>query len=218
MSDSTLPALATPFDAIFHNYAEAEWGFDFLRHTFEKLNAGVNHYRPTAITLPKSHKLRLLRFNFGPWLLIDFCGPTAKYGKRINLALLTDDTAVDPRKKWLTFHYPYDKRGVSIYMFTWQEIKEMDGDLKAHYEASMQYTGELIGYWKGSPYRLAHQPQIFTAVFNPEVRADLLQHGLDPLFAHKLEDQESQEEESEPYVEARNKKTGTQSRGSRIRN
>jgi hypothetical protein len=189
-AESATPKLAPPFDAIFADHAEAQWGFDFLRHTFEKLNAAENNYRPTAITLPKSHKLRLLRFNFGPWLLIDFCGPTSKYGKRINLALITDDLAVDPRKKWLSFNYQYDKRGVSIYKFGWQEIKQMDAQLTKHYEASMQYTGELIGYWKGSPYRLAHQPQIFDGVFDLAVRADFFQYGLDPLYTYRVNGQE----------------------------
>ncbi len=190
MSDIDTPTLAPPFDAIFHDHAEAQWGFDFLHQTFDALNAGENNYRPTAITLPKSHKLRLLRFNFGPWLLVDFCGPMAKYGKRINLALLADDSAVDPRKKWLSFNYPYDRRGVSIYKFSWEEIQQMDEGLKERYAASMHYTGTLIGYWKGSPYRLAHQPQIFAAVFNLEVRADLLNHGLDPHFTHKVNSQD----------------------------
>ncbi len=63
----------------------------------------------------------------------------------------------------------------------------MDAELTTHYEASMHYTGELIGKWKGSPYRLAHQPQIFAAIFDPCVRADLLQYGLDPLFTHKID-------------------------------
>jgi hypothetical protein len=187
---ATTSQLALPFADIFADDEEAQWGFDFLRHTFDSLNAGANEYRPTALTLPKSHKLRLLRFNFGPWLLVDFCGPASTYGKRINLALLTHGFEIDPRRLWLSFNYPHDKRGVSIFKFTWEEIKNMDAELTRHYEASMQYTGELIGYWKGSPYRLAHQPQIFAAVFDPVVRADLLQHGLDPLFFHRMNGQD----------------------------
>lgn len=182
--------LASPFDDIFSGEAEAQWGFTFLRQTLDALDAGANHYRPCALTLPKSHKLRLLRFNFGPWLLVDFCGPTSKYGKRINLALLTEGFAIDPRKKWLSFNYPHDKRGVSIFTFSWEEVRSMDAELSAHYQASMHYTGQLIGYWKGSPYRLAHQPQIFAAVFDTGVRDDLLRHGLDPMFAYKQNSQE----------------------------
>jgi hypothetical protein len=185
-SNTNLENLAPPFNAIFDDLGEAQWGFDFLCHTFDLLNARANDYRPTAITLPKSHKWRLLRFNFGPWLLIDFCGRASTYGKRINLALISDDAAVDPRKKWLSFNYPHDKRGVAIYKFSWREIAQMDAQLESHYVASMHYTGELIGKWKGSPHRLAHQPQIFAAVFNAEVRANLLQHGLDPLFVRRL--------------------------------
>jgi hypothetical protein len=41
---------------------------------------------------------------------------------------------------------------------------------------------EPFGKWKGSPYRLAHQPQIMAAVFDATVRADLLQNGLDPFY------------------------------------
>jgi hypothetical protein len=174
--------LATPFDDIFADPDEAMWGFDFLRQTLDLLNAGVNHYRPCVLTLPKSHKRRLLRFNFGPWLLVDFCGPESTYGKRINLALLTGEFGIDPRKKWLSFNYPYDRRGVSIYKFTWEEIYTMGAELTEHYEASMHYAGELFTKWKGSPYRLAHQPQIFAGIFDVEVRADLLRHGLNPLF------------------------------------
>jgi hypothetical protein len=66
----------------------------------------------------------------------------------------------------------------------------MDAELTRHYEASMHYTGALIGKWKGSPYRLAHQPQIFAAIFDPSIRADLLHDGLDPLFVHKFNRQE----------------------------
>jgi hypothetical protein len=186
----TPPQLASPFDAIFADYDEAQWGFNFLHQTLALLNAGTNEFRPCVFTLPKSHKLRLLRFNFGPWLLVDFCGPASTYDKRINLALLTGEFGIDPRKHWLSFNYPYDRRGVSIYKFTWKEIRAMDNELIEHYEVSMHYASQLFANWKGSPYRLAHQPQIFAAAFDPTVRADLLQNGLDPMFVHRTANQD----------------------------
>ncbi|HXF61912.1 MAG TPA: hypothetical protein VNK95_09855, partial [Caldilineaceae bacterium] len=109
--DSTSSQLASPFDRIFADRAEAEWAFTFLSQTLELLNAGSNAYLPCALTLPKNHKRRLLRLNFGPWLLLDFCGPSSQYGKRIHLALLAYGFATDPRKRWFVFNHPHDRRG-----------------------------------------------------------------------------------------------------------
>ncbi|HXF60781.1 MAG TPA: hypothetical protein VNK95_04145, partial [Caldilineaceae bacterium] len=55
-----------------------------------------------------------------------------------------------------------------------------------HYEVSMHYAGELFAHWKGSPYRLAHQSQIFAAVLDPALRAHILTHGLEPSFISSL--------------------------------
>lgn len=182
MTTSTPAPLATPFQAIFADRAEAEWAFMFLRRTLDLLNTGTNGYRPCALTLPKNHKRRLLRLNFGPWLLIDFCGPHSQYGKRINLALLTEGCPAIREKQWFVFNYPYDWRGGGVYCFSWAEIQQMDEELAAHYVASMHYIGGLFGKWQGSPYRLAHQPHVFAAIFDPQVRATLLTKGINPLF------------------------------------
>src|SRR5690606_27112093 len=175
--------LAPPFDCIFADRAEAEWGFGFLRQTLELLNAESNAYRPCVLTLPKNHKRRLLRFNFGPWLLMDFCGPKSEYGKRINLALLRDGFATDLRRQWFVFNHPHDRRGVGVYHFTWAEVQAMNEDLVEHYQASMHYIGALFSGWQGWPYRMAHQPQIFTGIFDLTVRDSLLTDGINPFFA-----------------------------------
>lgn len=184
MPDSTSVQLASPFDRIFADRAEAEWAFTFLSQTLELLKAGSNGYRPCALTLPKQHKRRLLRFNFGPWLLLDFCGPSSHYGKRIHLALLAYEFETDPSKRWFVFNYPHDRRGVGVYRFSWAEVQSMDPSLAEHYEASMHYAGELFTRWKGSPYRLAHQSQLFAAVLDPALRAHVLTHGLEPSFTN----------------------------------
>jgi hypothetical protein len=62
----------------------------------------------------------------------------------------------------------------------------MGNELLEHYEVSMHYAGELFAHWQGSPYRLAHQPQIFAGVIDPAVCDYILTHGLDPLFIGPL--------------------------------
>lgn len=193
-SEIVVPSLAPPFERIFADYAEAEWGFGFLRQTIDLLNAGANAYRPCVLTLPKNHKQRLLRFNFGPWLLVDFCGPTSKYGKWIHLALLRDGLATASRKEWFVFSHPHDKRGMAVYRFTWAEVQSMDSELTEHYEVSMQYTGELFGHWRGSAYQLAHQPQLFAGIFDPALRASILTHGLDPFFRDSYRSEDNNED------------------------
>lgn len=186
---SDLPRIAPPFNAIFADQAEADWALDFLGHTLDLLDAAPNEYRPVSLTLPKNYKQNLIRFNFGPWLLIDFSGPASPYGKIIHLALIADNTAIDPRKQVFAFNHPHDRRGVAVYRFSWQEIRAMDEDLTSHYQTSMYYTGALFSHWRGTPYRLAHQPQIFAAVFDADIRTDLWANGLDPFYVHRNRDQ-----------------------------
>lgn len=121
---SEQPHIAPPFNAIFDDQAEADWGLDFLGHTLDLLDAAPNEYRPVSLTLPKNYKQNLMRFNFGPWLLIDFSGPASTYGKIIHLALIADNTMVDPRKNVFAFNHPHDVRGVAIYRFTWKKSRQ----------------------------------------------------------------------------------------------
>lgn len=183
---SELSPIAPPFNKIFDDQYEADWALDFLRHTLDLLDAAPNEYRPVSLTLPKNHKHNIIRFNFGPWLLIDFSGPASSHGKTVHLALIIDNDMVDPRKKVFAFNHPHDKRGVAVYRFQWAEIKSMQDDLASHYQNSMYYTGALFSHWRGTPYRLAHQPQLFAAIFDQDVRSDLWANGLDPFYTHNI--------------------------------
>ncbi len=187
---SAAPLLAAPLRHIFADWVEAEWGFQFLRTTLALLGAETHGDRPYALTLPRSHKQQLLRLNFGPWLLLDFCGPGSEYGKRINLALLKEGVVVDPRREWFTFSRRFVRREVAVYHFDWPEVQAMDAELTELYKESMDYIGGLFAHWQGSTWRLVHQRQLFASIYDPVLRDSFFEAGLNPFLA-QLEDDES---------------------------
>lgn len=193
MKESPVPSngsvLAPPFCNIFENRAEAEWAFHFLRQSLDLMGADANGYKSCVMTLPKEHKNHLLRLNVGMWLVIDFAGSGCKkYGRRVHLALIIDDSSPYRDRQWYRFDNRRDYRGVALYHFTFEEVRAMDNWLAPHYVESMRYVGSLFGGWAGSPYARHHQHQVFASVLDPGMRASLFTHGMDPLIELELKE------------------------------
>jgi hypothetical protein len=76
-----------PFGDLFASREEAEWAFDLLRETLERLGVAGPDDARFAVTLP--HKGRMLRLNFGNWAVLQFSGPCyAQF--RVGMALFEE--------------------------------------------------------------------------------------------------------------------------------
>ena len=84
--EDTTP-MAVPFTNIFADRGEAEWAFDFMRQAMELLGVSGPGDRRCAVTLPTNNP-RLLRFNFGPWLVLDFRGLSRMAGIALLLLMI----------------------------------------------------------------------------------------------------------------------------------
>ncbi len=164
--------LASPFDGIFIDRAEAEWAFDLFAETATRLGGGPDDPR-IALTLP--HNQTMMRLNFGPWLAIDV---SRKRGT-MKLAL----PIAEAKALGFTEHsriFSADPSMAVVYV-PLESARDMSADLRQVYESGMARFRALFSHWQGTPYILAHRPELLAALFDREKRAQLLDNGLSAL-------------------------------------
>lgn len=172
---SSEATLAEPFSNIFSDRKEAEWAFDLLQETLERLAVSESDNPPIALTLP--HKGKVLRLNYGRWVVLGFCGPNA-YHHGIEMALLpavegleSDVGSWDPFKQ-------YNDEQIKVYTLPTPVVRAWEGSLRAIYETTFDRLREKFGHWRGSSFSPFHQSRVYDAVFDPDKRAELLTEGL----------------------------------------
>ena len=92
--------LSKPFSQIFADLDEAKWAFGLLKETLDRLGVISYDDERFAITLPKNG--RVLRLNFGPWLVLGFKNPELTEN-RITLTFIADLAKVDD--SFVTFNF-----------------------------------------------------------------------------------------------------------------
>lgn len=166
--------LPEPFASIFQDKGEAEWAFGFLRETAERLGVkGLDDPR-VALTLPKGRDL--LRLNFGQWLIVSLFGPSATTN-RAEIALLTG--LVDPPAKYSAFARGTDEPEVCVCEYSIESVRAMDAPLRGAWNKTLDFIAAKFRDWEGSPFRNAHQPELFQMVFDEEKQKQCLAKGLD---------------------------------------
>jgi len=84
-----VPKLAPPLSKIFIDWDEAEWAFDFLRETLDRL--GIDNPDDPRFALTLQDGGRTLRLNMGNWLVQDFYASNLhRVGWRVALDLIHD--------------------------------------------------------------------------------------------------------------------------------
>jgi 5-methylcytosine-specific restriction protein B len=178
-TDEDSQILARPFDTIFGDWETAEWTLDFLHHSLKFLGATGPEDERFALTLPSNHYPHVLRLNYGRWVVMDCRGPGAYEGQGFSLALLKDTTDLHARyESWGNFRQADDKRPIAVVELPMPLILEDNRKVMQAWEESARYIGNLFSDWVRSPYRRAHQQQIFEAIFDQDNRRILLSTGL----------------------------------------
>lgn len=172
---TSLPeGLASPFDEIFQDRQEAEWAFELLAETLERL--GVSGPSDERFALTVVNGGRVLRLNFGNWAVLSFYGPGySEY--RLGLPLV--DGMVEPAgdyNQWGAFANV--DPSISVYDLPGEEVKPLEGELREAFEQTLTHIANRFESWRRSPYRGYNQPQIAEAVFEPAKWALLLTVGL----------------------------------------
>ncbi len=161
--------LAEPFASIFEDRDQAEWAFDFISDTVDRVGGSPNDKR-FAMTL--RHSKTLLRLNFGNWMLLD----VSRESGTIHLALLIEPMQSHfSFKRWGAFA---QDNGVAVFTIPITVAREWPPELQSIYETSMDHIAKRFRKWKGTPFIHSHRPEIFQALFDEEKRDDLLRKGL----------------------------------------
>ena len=177
--DGAVP-LAAPLNAVFASADEAEWAFDLLGTALEGLGAGELGDPRVVLSLPKTGAGRVLRLNFGQWLVLDFRGDV-EGRTRMGVALRTEaGRALDNGTQiGEPFAEVEGRPEQAVFEFAVADVRPMPSELEAAIEASMTEIGDRFATWGGSPYVHHHQPQVEAAVFDDAARDALFQDGLD---------------------------------------
>src|SRR5690606_5409709 len=87
--ESEKQKLAEPFASIFENRDEAEWAFDLLLETIDRLDVSSADDKRIAMTLSNHYIGRLLRLDNCGWIALGF-STVYSSGRMLSIALLAD--------------------------------------------------------------------------------------------------------------------------------
>ena len=162
--------LAPPFDAICGDRATAEWAFDLLAETVERLGGWPDDPR-FALTLPYGRTM--MRLNLGNWVVLDVSA-------RRDVVHLT--ALVEPMER--TYPFPRgapfaraDDR-LAVFAIPLATARSWPDELGQIYKESMLVMAERFGSYGASPHRRAHQAELFRALFDKAERERLFAAGL----------------------------------------
>jgi len=168
--------LAAPFSKIFEDREEAEWAFDLLNETLQRL--GVTNAADERFSVTLRHSERVLRLNFGNWAVLQFHAPSYSSYK-VGMALI--EGQVDIEGTFARWGDPFDQNEIEptirIYGLPIETVRPLEGKLRKVYENTFAHIAERFKHWQASPYRKYGVPEIWTAIFDPDKRSDLLNYG-----------------------------------------
>jgi MoxR-like ATPase len=123
------------------------------------------HFTPMLTTMVPGHP----RLNFGNWLILDFPRD------RVSITLLKDQ--VDPD----IVHHCWDgfasAKQMAVHSILRTHLNPFSSELQLIYQRSCEFMRQHFRNWKGTPYRGAHRPELFEALFDEAQRDELLSKG-----------------------------------------
>ena len=183
--------LAKPFSTIFKDKQEAEWAFDLLQETFERL--GIESPDDPRFALTLRYYGRVLRFTFGSWLVLGFYGSSHRRD-RVDMTLMVDLVDIDSRFERSEPFQDTDVGPVCIYKLPVELVRPLEGGLREAYEATLDYIANRFQDWRQSSVRRFNQPEIAAAVFDSAKRDELFATGLSIEIEEEDSDQGQTEE------------------------
>ncbi len=200
-----MPTLALPLSKIFTDWDEAEWAFEFLRETFDRLGIDGPDDPRFALTLRDSG--RTLRLNMGNWLVQDFYAPNLhQAGWRVALDLIHDQLVIPGMSQNLG---TFAKSNISCYGLTLDTARPLQGSVREVYEQTMAQIAARFRGWKACVWRKSNQPAIAEAVFDLDKRNQLFS-GNEPVLVSDVEMSENDEWQIEFEMEDDSVKTPLQ--------
>ncbi|MCE5244445.1 MAG: AAA family ATPase [Syntrophobacteraceae bacterium] len=165
--------------AIFKDWNDANLALDFLKDAFVRLGVDGPADPRLSVTLPKTWKDRLLRVNFGNWMVIDLRRDATSKRMQVNLALLKDSIPENlcDRIQGDAFKQKDGDPDVCIVETSMSDDWKMSSELREAYEKSFSYIAERFKDWQGTPYSFAHRASLLAAVFDLNKRNKLF-HGV----------------------------------------
>lgn len=171
--------LAEPFSRIFLNREEAEWAFDFLQETCERLEIKSPDHPTFALTLARRYGGLNLHFNFGNWLILGFREPSLKRG-RIRIPFIANRVNLETDFMEYNFAQRSDEEAYNIisYGLPIEKIRPWQENLKEVYKETLDYIADRFRNYGRSPWRKYNISELAQAIFDLDVRTKLLNDGL----------------------------------------
>ncbi len=165
--------LAKPLPQIFASKDEAQWAFELLQETFERL--GIESADDERFALTLVHDGRVLRLNFGNWAVLQFYGPGySQY--QVGMALIDEQADLEGKfRRWEPF--AQCEPGISGYDLPIDTVKPLQGSLRKAYENTCIEIAARFQHWSACNYRRYNQPEIAEAVLDLEKRERLFEQG-----------------------------------------
>ena len=166
--------LAEPFSSIFTSRENADWAFDLLHDTLNRL--GVNSLNDERYAITLRHQEKVLRLNFGNLAILQFYSDShSQY--QIGLALIDEGVkfSVD-FNKWKPFANL--EPSISVYELPFEVVKANDNNLMDNYKRALTIISDYFQNWKASNFRGFNQSEIAEALFDSKKKEILLRDGL----------------------------------------
>ena len=165
-----LPGLSESFAQIFTDLEEAKWAFGFLREALNRLGVNSSDDERFAITLPTNG--RVLRLNFGQWLVLDFKNPELTEN-RVTLTFLKNLVNLDDSFVTFSFAKKSGEQDVRNYSLPIEMVRPLDSNLRNAHEKTLDYIKDKFGAWRRTIWRKHHVAEIGEAIFD-EVKLEKL--------------------------------------------
>ena len=172
--------LAPPFDAIFADREEAEWAFDLMRQTLERLEISDATDARFRVSLRRASRGGMrLRLIYANLVLLEFRGPQSAE-KRVEISLLAE--YAEELEQYLLYDYRVaeGQPDVNLYHVPIKLAQELVSSSMDTYLETLDVIRDSFGHWRRSPMLGRPQPELARAVFSDEERDRLLAEGLEP--------------------------------------
>ncbi|MCB0212579.1 MAG: hypothetical protein KDJ52_24765, partial [Anaerolineae bacterium] len=172
-NDSELLELAEPFSQIFASFEEAEWAFDLLTETCERLGIEDAADERFAVTLVERYGGLSLHFNFYDWLILGFRPPELAQ-KRVRLPLLIESAPFGKSFIEYEFEQAVDEAPIAAYGLPIEKVRGWETDLQSLFKETLTAIAQRFSTRPYSRDETHHQPALATAIFDKNARLPLL--------------------------------------------
>ncbi|MYL35842.1 EVE domain-containing protein [Pontibacillus yanchengensis] len=158
--------LSNTFSAIFNSKKEAEWAFNFVKKTLEKLGVLEPGEPRVSITLPN----KKIHVNYCNWLILGFY---KNYSGSLSLKLALVESDVNNTYNSERFVMKEGEEPVSLVYVTLEDYQN-NSHIQDAYNRTLNIIKERFKRYTRSPYKKFNNEQIEQAVFSQEIRNRVL--------------------------------------------